>query len=74
MPRATKKLTEEQIQELFEAMLDGCFGDGQNEDIIMDGFQGINEMDDEEQIEAYNSWVAGVEDELVDDDSPEPEN
>jgi hypothetical protein len=59
--------TKDKLKELcFETLLSCRFGDGQNEEYIMNGVQmiGLNEMSDEELIQEYEQ-IADEDDELL---------
>ena len=55
----TKKTRDEVIKFLREALSDTMFGDGQEDDIIMDGieFNGLNNMSDAELLLEYARYL-----------------
>ena len=69
----SKETRQKLIDTLAASARDSMFGDGLEEDYIMDGlnFKGLNHMDDHELIDEFRMVFGGEDDELIYDEDQE---
>jgi hypothetical protein len=60
MKKLSEETKKEMIERLKDMLLEGMFGDGIEEDYILDGinFKGLNNMSDEELLEEFSDVFA----------------